>query len=122
MIQQLSWKDLELLVDLIFSTTGWRRVSRVGATQKTIDLELVLPTTSEKAFVQVKSRAGVADVREYVQKFEDAPIYERMFFVWHTGDIPQTEATSGVTLVGPHKLAGMVIDSGLSSWLRDKVA
>ena len=54
LMRLLTWQDFELLVDLIFSTSGWRRVSQVGRTQKTVDLELILPSTAERAFVQVK--------------------------------------------------------------------
>ena len=32
----LTWKDFELLVDLVFANSGWRRVGVVGKTQKTI--------------------------------------------------------------------------------------
>jgi hypothetical protein len=47
-------RDFETLVDLVFSTSGWRRQGVVGKTQKTLDLDLILPSTGERAFVQVK--------------------------------------------------------------------
>lgn len=122
MMRLLTWKDFELLVDLVFSTSGWRRVSAIGSTQKTIDLELVLPTTSERAFVQVKSRADDASLRDYMQRLEAAAIYDRMFFVWHTGEISVQEDVRGVTMIGPQALGRMVLDAGLSSWLREKVS
>jgi len=40
MIAGLHWADFETLVDLIFARSGWQRVSRVGGTQKDIDLVL----------------------------------------------------------------------------------
>ena len=46
------------MVDLIFARNGWQRVTDVGGSQKDIDLILMQPTTGEKAFVQVESRAG----------------------------------------------------------------
>ena len=46
LMRLLTWQDFELLVDLVFSTSGWRRVSQVGRTQKTVDLELILPSTA----------------------------------------------------------------------------
>jgi hypothetical protein len=118
----LTWQGFELLVDLVFSTSGWRRVSQVGRTQKTVDLELVLPSTAERAFVQVKSQATLAALNEYASRLEQAEAYDRMFFVWHTGDISEDSGPEDVILLGPSKLARMVLDAGLSSWLREKVS
>lgn len=122
LMRLLTWQDFELLVDLVFSTSGWRRVNRVGGTQKTVDLELVLPSTGERAFVQVKSQATNASLNDYVERLEQAEAYDRMFFVWHTGDIAGEPASDGVILLGPEKLSRMVLDAGLSSWLREKVS
>ena len=60
MIAALHWADFETLVDLIFARSGWQRISRVGGTQKDVDLILEQPATGEKACVQVKSKAGQA--------------------------------------------------------------
>ena len=122
LMRLLTWQDFELLVDLVFSTSGWRRVSVLGRTQKTVDLELLLPTTGERAFVQVKSTARESDVSEYVERFTSSPAYNRMFFVWHTGMLGLDGHPPGVSLVGPDQLARMVIDAGLASWLREKVS
>lgn len=122
LLRLLTWQDFELLVDLIFSTSGWRRVSQVGRTQKTVDLELVLPSTSERAFVQVKSQATVGALNEYAARLAEAEAYDRMFFVWHTGNIPEDAGPDGVILLGPKRLSRMVLDAGLSSWLREKVS
>lgn len=122
LMRLLTWQDFELLVDLVFSTSGWRRVSVVGRTQKTVDLELVLPSTGERAFVQVKSQATTAALADYVTRLAEAGAYERMFFVWHTGKIPEDENHEGVTLIGPERLSRMILDAGLSSWLREKVS
>lgn len=121
LVRLLTWQDFELLVDLIFSASGWRRIGEVGRTQKTVDVDLILPTTGERAFVQVKSQANQASLSDYLQRFS-ASSHDRMFFVWHTGEINCDRATEGVTLVGPQKLAKMILDAGLSSWLREKVS
>lgn len=118
----LTWQDFELLVDLVFSTSGWRRLSQVGRTQKTVDLELILPSTAERAFVQVKSQATSAALNDYVARLAEADAYDRMFFVWHTGDIAEESSPAGVILLGPQRLSRMVLDAGLSSWLREKVS
>jgi restriction endonuclease Mrr len=51
MIKVLGPKDFETLVDLVFTTSGWRRQGVVGKTEKTKDLDLILPSTNERAFV-----------------------------------------------------------------------
>ena len=122
LMRLLTWQDFELLVDLVFSSSGWRRLSQVGGTQKTIDLELVLPSTNERAFVQVKSEATRASLNDYVSRLDESEAYSRMFFVWHTGNIPENEGPEGVILLGPQRLARMILDAGLSSWLREKVS
>lgn len=122
LMRLLTWQDFELLVDLVFSTSGWRRVSQVGRTQKTVDLELILPSTAERAFVQVKSQATSAALNDYVTRLAEAEAYDRMFFVWHTGDIAEECGPEGVILLGPQRLSRMVLDAGLSSWLREKVS
>lgn len=118
----LTWQDFELLVDLLFSTSGWRRTGVVGRTQKTVDVELELPTTGERAFVQVKSDATMASLQEYANQLRASAAYGRMFFVWHTGSIPEDAKIDGVTLLGPMRLAQLILDSGLSRWLREKVS
>jgi hypothetical protein len=122
LMRLLTWQDFELLVDLIFSTSGWRRVGGVGRTQKTVDLELILPSTGERAFVQVKSRATIGALGDYSERLAQAEAYDRMFFVWHTGDISEDGTPDGIILIGPQRLSRMVLDAGLSSWIREKVS
>jgi len=43
-------------------------VSQVGRTQRTVDLELILPIATERAFVQVKSQATPAALDDYVAR------------------------------------------------------
>jgi hypothetical protein len=113
-------KDFELLlVDLVFTTSGWRRMGDVGKTQKTLDLDLVLPSTRERAFVQIKSKTSSAELAEYVANI-DTDIYARMFFVFHSGEA-QTDDPR-VTVIGPEQLAELVVDAGLVSWLLDRVS
>lgn len=121
LMRLLTWQDFELLVDLVFSDSGWRRTGHVGKTQKTVDIELVLPTTGERAFVQIKSSAGKRDLADYLERFKNSDVYDRMFFVWHSGDVAGVEGSDAV-LIGPDRLARMVFDAGLTSWLREKVS
>ncbi len=53
-IKNLYWKDFEILVDLLFTQGGWRRISRRGETMKSIDMELEDPITKDKYLIQIK--------------------------------------------------------------------
>ena len=120
LMKLLGPRDFETLVDLVFSTSGWRRQGIVGKTQKTLDLDLILPSTGERAFVQVKSKTTSAELAEYVGKLDDHGPYDRMFYVFHSGEA--TTDDESVTIVGPDELAGLVLDAGLVNWLIRKVS
>ena len=119
LMRLLQPRDFELLVDLVFTTSGWRRVGIVGKTQKTLDLDLVLPSTGERAFVQVKSKTTSQELAEYVATLEDSP-FDRMFYVFHSGEA--TTDDERVSVIGPESLADLVMDAGLVDWLIRKVS
>lgn len=84
LIQALHWRDFELMVDLIFAGSGWRRVSAVGGSdQADSDLVLEQAATGERAMVQVKSSADQSTVDDYTMRFQ-AGGWDRCFFVCHT--------------------------------------
>jgi hypothetical protein len=113
-------RDFEILVDLVFATSGWRRLGVVGKTQKTLDLDLLSPSTGERAFVQVKSKTTSHQLADYVGMLDELGPYDRMFFVYHSGEADTDDER--VTVIGPAKLAEMVIDAGLINWLIRKVS
>ena len=119
MMKLLLPRDFELLVDLVFTTSGWRRLGVVGKTQKTIDFSLMLPSTGERAFVQIKSHTTSAELVEYVGQLEGT-LYERMFYVFHTGEAKTDDER--VIVMGPERIAELVLDAGLVNWLIDKVS
>ena len=86
LIRLLGPQDFETLVDLVFSTSGWRRLGPVGKAQKTLDLDLTLPSTGDRAFVQVKAKTTLAELAEYVEKIDEFGPDYRMFYVYHSGD------------------------------------
>lgn len=106
--------------NLVFSTSGWRRVGAVGGPQKTLDLDLMLPSTGERAFVQIKSRTTSAQLADYVERLDELGPYDRMFYVFHTGEARTQDER--VTVVGPEQLSELVMDAGLASWLIRKVS
>ena len=71
--------------------------------------------------MQVKSRATPAQFNDYLARMAAMDGVDRMFFVWHTGDVGEAPDLGNVTLVGPAQLARMVLDAGLATWLRKKV-
>jgi hypothetical protein len=120
LIKLLGPRDFETLVDLVFSTSGWRRLGTVGGPQKTLDLDLILPSTGERAFVQVKSETTSAQLKGYVVTFNEPGPFDRMFYVFHSGSAKTEDPR--VTVVDPEKLARLVLDAGLVNWLIRKVA
>ncbi len=96
------------------------RLSASGGMQKTIDIELVLPTTGEAAFVQVRLKPDQAQLEDYIERFaerDDA----RMFYVYHTANSELREEDERVSIVGPNRLAELVLETGLFDWLLKKV-
>jgi hypothetical protein len=121
LIQHLHHKDFELLVDLLFSTSGWRRVDVTGGPQKRVDIVLELPTTNEKAYVQVKSEAKMEDIHEHVEYLANSGGFSRLFFVFHSGSVDSSkDYGDNVHFIGGQKLAQMVVNAGLTSWVINK--
>ena len=121
LIGGLHWKDFELLVELVMTQGGWRRVSATGGTQHTIDLELELPLTGERALVQVKSRLNQADANLLADGLADAAGGARVFIVYHTAPDHPVIEQENITLLGPDALAEHVVDLGLTTWVMRKV-
>ena len=96
LIQKLGWKDFELLTDLIFTQAGWQRLSSLGKTEKSIDLDLLSPVTGKRAFVQVKSQASLETFLRYKADFENMNQYDEMYFVVHS---PTQELAAGSWLL-----------------------
>jgi hypothetical protein len=121
LIRGLHWKDFELLVELVMTSGGWRRVSATGGTQKTIDLELELPLTAERVLVQVKSSLDPGKAEEIAAKLMEAAAGARAFLVYHTASRDLSISQDEVLLIGPQALAERVVDVGLTTWLMSKV-
>jgi len=123
LIEGLWWYDFELLVDLIFSKSGWQRVSVLGKTTKSIDLDLQSSVTNRKAVVQVKSRAGASAVTDFFDQNKDESCFHSLIFVCHTfsGDPEDIGIDdSRLEFWGKKRLAELVVESGLTNWLITK--
>lgn len=121
-LRTLHWKDFETLVDLIFRGAGWRRTSLLGETMKYVDLELEEPITGDLYQVQVKSRASLAEFKEYADNFAGAG-FRKLYFVVHTptGDWSDNRHAANIELLLPEQVAQMVVEFGLTNWLLKKV-
>jgi hypothetical protein len=116
-IRELRPDDFELLVDLLFTQSGWRRVGYVGRTQKTLDLDIILPSTRERAMVQVKSTTSSQELASCVAQL--GPPHKRLFFAYHSGEAKTSDPR--VVVLGPERIADMTLDAGLMRWVMEKV-
>jgi hypothetical protein len=122
-IAPLSWKDFELLADLILSRTGWVRVSVLGKTTAGVDLEVENMAANEFAFVQVKSSATQPILNHYISLFEmQRDHYARMFFIVHSVTGTLTNAgNSQIHIWTVDRLAQLVVRLGLGEWVENKL-
>lgn len=123
-IRSLHWKDFETLVDLVFRDSGWIRVSVLGQQAKAYDLELREPITGDRCVVQIKSRAGLSELKDTLAQFSPSD-YRRIFFVVHSPSAALAsveDLPDHVEIVPPEFLALRVIDAGLTTWLEEKLA
>ena len=106
----------------IFRQAGLRRVSPLGETLKTLDLELVSPLTGERYGVQIKSRADLQEFERYKSEFEHMSDFTRFYFVVHTPGLGlDTVAAKGrFEIMLPKQLARLTTQAGLIDWVLDK--
>ena len=117
LVRSFTWWDFELLIELIFANSGWQRVSRTGGTQKTTDLDLLNQVTGDMAFVQIKSATTNAEFRTYRErKILEKGHFDRMFYVFHTGQIDMT-SENGISTWNVEKVAEQVLANGLVDWV-----
>jgi hypothetical protein len=122
LIKGLWWSDFELLIDLIFSQSGWQRLSVLGRTEKDIDLDIFSSVSQKRAFVQVKSTTNSKQLHEYHEIYKEYKQYDEMYFVYHTfnGNNAPVIDDPSVTVWDISRIADLVINAGLISWLIEK--
>jgi len=121
-IADLHQTDFETLVDLLLSRSGWQRISALGGTQEFIDLAVVHPATGERAAVQVKARADRTILRDYIERFDAAGSYARLFFACHSPDTVLMSDRPDVHIWQGPNLANIVSRLGLTEWVLEKVS
>jgi hypothetical protein len=123
-IASLHQADFETLIDVIFARSGWNRVSRLGGTQKLVDMVLEQPTLEERIAVQIKSSATQRELNQYVEDIDAAGTFERCFFVCHTpkGRLqPPTDRDDVYVWCSP-EIAAAAVRLGLADWIIEKIS
>lgn len=123
LIKGLQPKDFELLIDLVFTNLGLKRMSVLGKTEKDIDIDCLNPINQNRIFVQIKSWSNKEEFQKYINKFNEYDQYQEMYFIVHTSDsgLQSLESENeNVNLIDMDKLPDLVINSGLISWLKEK--
>lgn len=122
LIKILTWDDFELLIDLIFSYSGWKRIETLDKNQKWIDLVLESPVTGKKAFVQVKSTSDIPTFQKYLDQFKNMNQYDEMYFVVHSPktDLRGYDGDHSDKIILVDKIAKLSINAGLAEWIISK--
>ena len=123
-IRSLTWQDFEMLIDLIFRQAGWQRVSVLGGTMRTLDLELISPITNERYGVQVKAKADLPLFEKYkTESMTDMQGFTQFYFAVHSpapGLSAADTEMENVKLLLPADIARLAVQYGLAQWVIDK--
>lgn len=91
---------------------------------KYVDMELEEPITGDRYQVQVKSSSTVNEFEEYAHKFSPET-FRKLYFVVHSPEAKladyQGVIDEAVELIFSEQLAQMVVDSGLTDWLLNRI-
>lgn len=122
LIKSLNANAFEVLIDMMFSRAGWRRIGYVGGTQRDKDLDLEMPLTRERAVVQIKTSTTEKELYDYVERKMGMLAYTRLFFVYHTATTPlRGPAQADVTVLDADAVAERVVEVGLVDWVMNQV-
>jgi hypothetical protein len=122
-VARLGWADFELLVELILTRSGWRRVSALGGVLKDVDLVVEQALTGERMVVQVKSRADQAVVADYARRLGARTGDEKLLLVCHSpeGRLSQVAAGSGtLKIMQGAEIARRAVGCDLVEWVLDR--
>lgn len=122
LIQFLTDGNFELLVELIFANSGWRKTTSTGGNQKTTDLDLYNPITSQQIWVQVKTKTDPKEFRDYVEKhYSDRSNFETMYYVYHTCNVGEIlNEDPQISVWDIETVATQVVANGLVDWVLNK--
>jgi hypothetical protein len=85
---------------------------------KFADLELEEPITRDRYQVQIKSKAGTAEFTAYRDHFSGQG-FRKLFFVEHSPNpgLTQDQSNDFIEPILPDRLAAMIVNAGLASWV-----
>lgn len=123
-IQHLTWKDFEILIDLIFSYAGWQRLSALGKGEKSIDLDLASPVSGNRAFVQIKSQSTLKEFEHYINQYKKMKEFNEMYFVVHTTNdsFRKRRNQPDIKFWDVERISELVVNSGLVNWVIKKAS
>ena len=125
LLKMLHPKDFEYIIDLIFQYSGWKKLTPGAGVEKDLDLDLLMPLTQERAFVQIKSTTNQKQYEEYEEIFfQHDDIYDRFFYVYHssTNNINLVRRDKPIHLLDINIIASLVVELGLITILMKKVS
>lgn len=121
-IRTLQPKDFELLVEILFSRS-LRRIGRAGGSLNFVDITFEDPIYPDRRIaVQVKSATSSEEVEQYLSE-ADVDSYSQFYIVYHTlyRELRGFESDR-LTLIDCNRLSNLVVDSGLTHWLKEKTS
>jgi hypothetical protein len=81
-------------------------------------MAMVLPTTGEYCFVQVKSQTNQPTLRKLIEALDNSQGYSRMAFAYHTPAKPfGNDAADRVIVWHRYEIARQAIRAGLVDWI-----
>ena len=123
LIKHLNWWDFELLIDLIFSNSGWIKTSSVGGVQKYLDLEVFNKISDLKACIQIKTATNESQFKEYTRaRLDEAQDYDYIYYIYHTSDRNLTKIKCDKKIItwDLRRVSEEAIKAGLIDWVIDK--
>lgn len=124
LVQQLTWRDFEQLIDLALTRTGWVRMSSLGGTMKDVDLVVEQAFTRERMAVQIKSSANQQVVDDYARRLAERAPEERIMLICHspasTLVVPPSTGNGRLELVQGGAVADLAINAGLVDWVLNR--
>lgn len=133
LVTKLAPKDFELLIELIFAQSGWKRISATGGTTKFHDGVMEQAAINERAAIQVKSKTRQKEFDEYLEEFyqinNEKSTFDRFYYIYHTASkeltLPSNIRPSyeGKIYIWDNSVVCQsLIDAGLTDWLIKRVA
>ncbi len=123
MIVDYEEKDFELLIELIISRAGFKRIGVAGKNEEFTDLEIQHPISGETYVVQVKSEADNDLYKGYIKKHQNYRINNqscKMIFAYHTGKIDESirlNPGQEVIIWDVVEIAKLALINGLAEWI-----